>query len=103
MCRQEVAAHRGAEGCIGALKQPCGTKPLKLQIGFPHTAVMFHLPVQLSEDAQGLLTFFDETLVGVQSHVEKWIVYVQDADAPFFQFHTEEGVFISIGMAIFVE
>ena len=39
---KEIAANRGAKGFVSALKQPCGTKSLKLQVSSPHMAVLFH-------------------------------------------------------------
>ena len=100
---KEVAANRGAKDFVGALKHPCGTEPLKHTVRSPHMAVLFHPFAQRFQCAQRLLGFFNETLVGVQPHVDERVVNMQDADATFLQFHTEEGIFITIFATVFIK
>ena len=50
-----------------------------------------------------MFALLKEPFVGVQSHVDEWIVDVQDADAPFLQFYTKESILIPITSAVFVE
>ena len=50
-----------------------------------------------------MLGLVEEPLVGVQPHVNEWVVNMQDADATLLQFHTEEGILITIFATVFIE
>ena len=103
MCGEQIpfdeTPKQGVEGSDCSSQMPLAQS----LVGSSHIAVLFHPFSQRFQCAQGLFALLKEPFVGVQSHVDEWIVDVQDADAPFLQFYTKESILISITAAIFVE
>lgn len=103
MCGEQIpfdeTPKQGVEGSDCSSQMPLAQS----LVGSSHIAVLFHPFSQRFQCAQGLFALLKEPFVGVQSHVDEWIVDVQDTDAPFLQFHTKERILIPILSAVFVE